>query len=265
MLHMYIIEAKAVVACRDALWLPYRKDKAQLKEAIEAAGPVKAIFAHADVVRCHNTAACSLHTPPACISVCLAQNFWHKTFLCSSRQACFSHTGCICFAQGRARHYLSQPPLQYWNITAATISLSGPSGPLEVVSWKRSLSSASFSQGSGLSCPVLSLFYLPLQTLIELLALIRVNNRQVSINPVSAKSPSHRHLSHSRRKGSQALLLGLASSGTCRQEVAKGLKSWHHCLQGTFPARKGLWGLVKASLNCALQMDSRRGASHGIT
>lgn len=116
-----------------------------------------------------------------------------------------------------------------------------------------------------LSCPVLSLFYLPLQTLIELLALIRVNNRQVSINPISAKSPSHRHLSHSRRKGSQALLLGLASSGTCRQEVAKGLKSWHHCLQGTFPARKGLWDLVKASLNCALQMDSRRGASHGIT
>ena len=38
--------------CREALWLPYRKDRAQLKEAIEAAGPVKAVFAHADVV-CH--------------------------------------------------------------------------------------------------------------------------------------------------------------------------------------------------------------------
>ena len=49
------------MACRDALWLPYRKDKAQLKEAIEAAGPVKAIFAHADVVRCQTTAAWSLH------------------------------------------------------------------------------------------------------------------------------------------------------------------------------------------------------------
>ncbi|KAL3137671.1 hypothetical protein ABBQ38_004946 [Trebouxia sp. C0009 RCD-2024] len=35
---------------RDALWLPYRKDKHQLKKAIAAAGPVKAIFAHADVM-----------------------------------------------------------------------------------------------------------------------------------------------------------------------------------------------------------------------
>jgi len=40
-----------VVDCRDALWLPYRKDRAQLKAAIEDAGPVKAVFAHADVVR----------------------------------------------------------------------------------------------------------------------------------------------------------------------------------------------------------------------
>ncbi len=38
-------------ACRDALWLPYRKDRAQLKEAIEGAGDIKAVFAHADVVR----------------------------------------------------------------------------------------------------------------------------------------------------------------------------------------------------------------------
>lgn len=35
---------------RGALWLPYRKDKSQLTEAIEAAGPVKAVFAHADVM-----------------------------------------------------------------------------------------------------------------------------------------------------------------------------------------------------------------------
>ena len=38
-------------ACRDALWLPYRKDRAQLKEAIQDAGDIKAVFAHADVVR----------------------------------------------------------------------------------------------------------------------------------------------------------------------------------------------------------------------
>jgi hypothetical protein len=38
-------------ACRDALWLPYRKDRTQLKEAIEGAGDIKAVFAHADVVR----------------------------------------------------------------------------------------------------------------------------------------------------------------------------------------------------------------------
>ncbi|KAL3150757.1 hypothetical protein ABBQ32_000532 [Trebouxia sp. C0010 RCD-2024] len=35
---------------RDALWLPYRKDRDQLKKAIAAAGAVKAIFAHADVM-----------------------------------------------------------------------------------------------------------------------------------------------------------------------------------------------------------------------
>ena len=35
----------------DALWLPYRRDKRQLEAAVEAAGPVKAVFAHADVVR----------------------------------------------------------------------------------------------------------------------------------------------------------------------------------------------------------------------
>ena len=39
--------------CRDALWLPYRKDRAQLKDAIEGAGPIKAVFAHADVVSAH--------------------------------------------------------------------------------------------------------------------------------------------------------------------------------------------------------------------
>ena len=44
--------------CREALWLPYRKDRAQLKEAIEEAGPVKAVFAHADVV-CYAPIFCS--------------------------------------------------------------------------------------------------------------------------------------------------------------------------------------------------------------
>lgn len=34
----------------DALWLPYRRDKAQLEAALAAAGPVQAVFAHADVV-----------------------------------------------------------------------------------------------------------------------------------------------------------------------------------------------------------------------
>lgn len=34
-----------------ALWLPYRRQRAELEEALQAAGPVKAIFAHADVVR----------------------------------------------------------------------------------------------------------------------------------------------------------------------------------------------------------------------
>ncbi|KAL0053768.1 hypothetical protein WJX82_010500 [Trebouxia sp. C0006] len=35
---------------RNALWLPYRKDRAQLKAAIEGAGDIKAVFAHADVM-----------------------------------------------------------------------------------------------------------------------------------------------------------------------------------------------------------------------
>ncbi|KAK9830414.1 hypothetical protein WJX72_011641 [[Myrmecia] bisecta] len=34
----------------DALWLPYRRDKADLEAAVAAAGPVKAVFAHADVL-----------------------------------------------------------------------------------------------------------------------------------------------------------------------------------------------------------------------
>lgn len=38
---------------RQALWLPYRRDEQQLRQAIAEAleqGPVQAIFAHADVV-----------------------------------------------------------------------------------------------------------------------------------------------------------------------------------------------------------------------
>lgn len=34
-----------------ALWLPYRKHKEEIAAALAAAGPVKAVFAHADVVR----------------------------------------------------------------------------------------------------------------------------------------------------------------------------------------------------------------------
>ncbi len=33
-----------------ALWLPYRRQRAELEAALQAAGPAKAIFAHADVV-----------------------------------------------------------------------------------------------------------------------------------------------------------------------------------------------------------------------
>lgn len=33
-----------------ALWLPYRRQHADLEAALKAAGPVKAVFAHADVV-----------------------------------------------------------------------------------------------------------------------------------------------------------------------------------------------------------------------
>lgn len=38
---------------KGALWLPYRKDHTEVKAALEAAGSVKAVFAHADVVRIH--------------------------------------------------------------------------------------------------------------------------------------------------------------------------------------------------------------------
>ncbi len=41
----------APTAFLDALWLPYRRDKKQLEAAVAAAGPVNAVFAHADVVR----------------------------------------------------------------------------------------------------------------------------------------------------------------------------------------------------------------------
>lgn len=35
---------------RGALWLPYRKDQSEIKSALAAAGLLKAVFAHADVV-----------------------------------------------------------------------------------------------------------------------------------------------------------------------------------------------------------------------
>lgn len=42
--------------CLDALWLPYRRDPAELAACVRSAGPVKAIFGHADVVRVHGVA-----------------------------------------------------------------------------------------------------------------------------------------------------------------------------------------------------------------
>lgn len=38
-----------------ALWLPYRRDHAELESAIKAVGPIKAVFAHADVVQAART------------------------------------------------------------------------------------------------------------------------------------------------------------------------------------------------------------------
>jgi hypothetical protein len=34
-----------------ALWLPYRRDRGETEAAVAAAGPVDAVFGHADVVR----------------------------------------------------------------------------------------------------------------------------------------------------------------------------------------------------------------------
>ena len=42
--------------CLDALWLPYRRDPAELEACVRSAGPVKAIFGHADVVRVQGVA-----------------------------------------------------------------------------------------------------------------------------------------------------------------------------------------------------------------
>ena len=35
----------------DALWLPFRRNAAELEAALRECGPVRAIFGHADVVR----------------------------------------------------------------------------------------------------------------------------------------------------------------------------------------------------------------------
>ena len=43
--------------CLDALWLPYRRDPAELEACVRSAGPVKAIFGHADVVRVQGAAS----------------------------------------------------------------------------------------------------------------------------------------------------------------------------------------------------------------
>lgn len=49
---------------QDALWLPYRRDHAELQAALHSAGPIKAVFAHADVV---GAALCV-----CCTALCLA-------------------------------------------------------------------------------------------------------------------------------------------------------------------------------------------------
>ena len=51
----------APTAFLDALWLPYRRDKRQLEAAVAAAGPVNAVFAHADVVR--SLIECKIYQP----------------------------------------------------------------------------------------------------------------------------------------------------------------------------------------------------------
>ena len=55
----------------DALWLPYRRDRRQLEAAVAAAGPVKAVFAHADVVRRRLASAKFVSTCRAPVSVTL--------------------------------------------------------------------------------------------------------------------------------------------------------------------------------------------------
>lgn len=54
----------------NALWLPYRRDTSELKTALQQAGQVKAVFAHADVVGL--LANCTITTrrdnfSPACV------------------------------------------------------------------------------------------------------------------------------------------------------------------------------------------------------
>lgn len=46
---MHIFDRPAVFL--DALWLPFRRDAADLEACLRACGPVRAVFGHADVVR----------------------------------------------------------------------------------------------------------------------------------------------------------------------------------------------------------------------
>lgn len=41
-----------------ALWLPYRRDRGETEAAVQAAGPVDAVFGHADVVSSHHQPPC---------------------------------------------------------------------------------------------------------------------------------------------------------------------------------------------------------------
>ena len=80
-----------------ALWLPYRRDRRQLEEAVAAAGPVKAVFAHADVVRTYvllaSVTICALRYLKAAKDAFLSHA---ATMLNGSRL----HSRCVCWTGG---------------------------------------------------------------------------------------------------------------------------------------------------------------------
>ena len=52
---------------KGGLWLPYRKDHTEIKAALEAAGTVKAVFAHADVVSSCSLRSIVITASPICL------------------------------------------------------------------------------------------------------------------------------------------------------------------------------------------------------